>query len=361
MSSNNESLFAGTSGNGVFLSSDDGVNWNAVNSGIENSYIKTVNVINSDVYVGTNWGSYKTNNNGANWLEVYKDFSNFNKFNINSIVVSGSNIFAGTAGNGIFMSSDNGANWTAKNNGLTNNYITCLNNSNLGLLAGTSGGGIFLSTNSGANWVEFNAGLTYKNISTIAVKGDSVFAGSAAGVFQYNPKTFSWTPKNTGLYKAVTTLIFNNSLLLAGTKRGVYLSKDYGTNWTEMSDGLINKQILSLQNFGSNIFAGTEGAGIWKISVNQLTDVPIYENVSNVKLFPNPANNIVQIESGNLSNNNSELTIYDIRGNLVKLINIDSNFGKNTQFNVDDLNNGIYIVELKSAKNITFEKLIIQR
>ncbi len=294
-------------------------------------------------------------------MELYKDFSIFNKFSINSIVVSGSNIFAGTASNGIFMSSDNGANWTAKNNGLTKTNITCLNNSNLGLLAGTSGGGIFLSTNSGANWVEFNSGLTYKIISSIAVNGDSIYAGSDAGVFQYNPKTISWTPKNTGLYKAVTTLIFNNSLLLAGTKRGVYLSKNYGTNWTEMSDGLINKQILSLQNFGSNIFAGTEGAGIWKISVNQLTDVPNYESVSKIKLFPNPAKNIVQIEFGSLINNNSELTIYDIRSNLVKLINIDTNFGEKVQFNVDELSDGIYIIELKSANNITFDKLIIQR
>lgn len=275
--------------------------------------------------------------------------------------MSGSNIFAGTANDGIFMSSDNGANWTEKSNGLTNQWITCLNVCNLGILAGTWGGGIFLSNNNGTSWVEFNSGLTYKNISTIAVNGDSVFAGSAAGVFQYNPKTLSWTPKNTGLYKNVSSLIFDGSLLIAGTKRGVYLSKDFGTNWTEMSVGLINKQILSLQTFGSNLFAGTEGSGIWRISLNQFTDVPNFESVSEVKMFPNPAKNILQIESGNLSNNNSGLTIYDIRGNLVKSISIDSSFGKKVQFNVNDLSDGIYIVELKSANSITYKRLIIQR
>ncbi|MEA3448944.1 MAG: hypothetical protein U9Q98_10955, partial [Bacteroidota bacterium] len=36
---------------------------------------------------------------------------------INSIAISGTNIFAGTW-DGVFLSSDNGQNWTAVNNGL---------------------------------------------------------------------------------------------------------------------------------------------------------------------------------------------------------------------------------------------------
>ena len=37
---------------------------------------------------------------------------------INCIAINGSNIFAGTT-RGVFLSSDNGLNWTQKNNGLS--------------------------------------------------------------------------------------------------------------------------------------------------------------------------------------------------------------------------------------------------
>src|SRR3989304_5391321 len=47
------------------------------------------------------------------------DFSN-----IRTIAVSGNNIIAGTGGAGIFLSTDNGKNWTQKNNGLKDLYVS---------------------------------------------------------------------------------------------------------------------------------------------------------------------------------------------------------------------------------------------
>ena len=41
--------------------------------------------------------------------------------NVKCIAISGSNIFAGTDG-GVFLSSDNGQNWTLKNKGLTGTF-----------------------------------------------------------------------------------------------------------------------------------------------------------------------------------------------------------------------------------------------
>ena len=65
---------------------------------------------------------------------------------ITSIAVSGSNIFAGTFGGGVFLSTNNGTSWSEVNNGLTNQQVTALTISGNDIFAGTNGGGVFLSS-----------------------------------------------------------------------------------------------------------------------------------------------------------------------------------------------------------------------
>jgi hypothetical protein len=52
---------------------------------------------------------------------------------IQAYAVSGNNIFAGTAGAGVFISTDNGANWIPSNAGLgiNNIYAFVINGSNI--------------------------------------------------------------------------------------------------------------------------------------------------------------------------------------------------------------------------------------
>jgi len=81
--------------------------------------------------------------------------------NIEAFAVSGNNIFVGTAGAGIHISSDKGDNWKAVNMGLLVTSIECLAVNGTNIYTGTqrifNGGGggaaIFLSTNDGGNWI----------------------------------------------------------------------------------------------------------------------------------------------------------------------------------------------------------------
>jgi hypothetical protein len=45
---------------------------------------------------------------------------------VTSFAVSGTNLFAGTWGGGVFLSTNNSTSWTAVNTGLTNTYIRSL-------------------------------------------------------------------------------------------------------------------------------------------------------------------------------------------------------------------------------------------
>ena len=90
----------------------------------------------SYIYAGTgSSGIYISSNNGNNWYQ-----SSLNNQQINSIVVDGLNIFAGTY-NGVFVSNDNGSSWVLRNEGLNMLYpsILALSKANGYLFAGTIG------------------------------------------------------------------------------------------------------------------------------------------------------------------------------------------------------------------------------
>ncbi len=80
-------------------------------------------------------------NNDVIWTAADSGITNNT---VNSLAVSGTNLFSGTNG-GVFLSTNSGASWTAENSGLTNTGVAALAVSGTVLYAGTAGGGIFLS------------------------------------------------------------------------------------------------------------------------------------------------------------------------------------------------------------------------
>ncbi|MBK6760512.1 MAG: hypothetical protein IPG73_07375 [Ignavibacteria bacterium] len=97
---------------------------------------------------------------------------------IRCMAVSDTNLFAGTYGSaGVFLSTNNGASWTAVNTGLTNNIVLSLAVSGTNLFAGTEGSGVFRSTNNGTSWTAVRIGLPRINVRSLAVSGTNLFAG----------------------------------------------------------------------------------------------------------------------------------------------------------------------------------------
>ena len=90
----------------------------------------------------------------------------------------GSNLFAGTSGHGVFLSTNSGTSWTAVNSGLSNLNLTSLAVSGTKLYAATSGGGIFFSANNGTSWSAENPGLTNLVVEALAANGTDLFAGT---------------------------------------------------------------------------------------------------------------------------------------------------------------------------------------
>jgi hypothetical protein len=101
--------------------------------------------------------------------------------------VNGSNIFAGTAA-GVYLSTDSGTSWAAVNSGLTNTNIAVqsLAVSGSNIFAATFYSGVFLSTNNGTSWTAVNTGLPANTmVYSLAVSGSNIFAGTWGGGVWY--------------------------------------------------------------------------------------------------------------------------------------------------------------------------------
>jgi len=105
----------------------------------------------------------------AQWVQTNGPYGG----DVYAITALGTNLFCST-NRGVFRSMDNGAIWTEVNSGLTDPNVQALavGPNGIGggnLLAGTYGSGVFLSTDNGTNWSA--TGLTNKIVRALAVSG----------------------------------------------------------------------------------------------------------------------------------------------------------------------------------------------
>jgi photosystem II stability/assembly factor-like uncharacterized protein len=237
-------------------------------------------VKDSNLFAGTDGGGiFLSTNNGLSWTAAN---TNLTATSVYSLAINGSNLFAGTDGAGVFLSTDNGTSWSPAGNGLpirdNEKLIWSLASNGINVFAGT-GDGVYLSTNNGMSWTAVNTGLPIFNraVAPLLVSGANLFAGFfGEGVFVSTNNGSSWTSINTGLsIKIIASLEAIGGSIFAGTFGGpgldgvVFLSTNNGTSWTQVSNGLPKEaSIISLIGSGANLFAGTNNSGVYATSNN---------------------------------------------------------------------------------------------
>lgn len=271
MAANGNDIYVGTSGGGLFRSSNNGSSFSYVNSDLYSTTITAVAIESFGVLAGTGGsGVFVSTNQGANWITRNNGLSNLT---VNSIVSIGQNLFAGTGGGGVFLSVDNGTSWTSMNSGLTNLNVNKLYVSGTKLFAGTSSGG-FVSENNGVSWSNITSTLSNKNIKSILLNGTRIIVGNNSGVFYSDNNGSSWTNPATNTGSATNSLEIVGSVLFAATSNGgCFRSTDNGVNWTTSNNnfGFFNKTGNILLKVGTTIYYGSNGGGLFKSTDNGST------------------------------------------------------------------------------------------
>lgn len=328
-------------------------------------------------------------------------------FNSSNAIISKNIILNNTAsiGGGIFCSNNSPA---ISNNIISNNMasngggIYCSNDGSPAIInnaiynnsASIGGGGIFCDYTYGTPTITNN---TISNNS--AGTGGALFCSLYCSVTLYNTIIFGNTASTSGqqvylddensdpdfyycdVQGGTAAFGLNSGIFYTGIYQNnkdtiplfVSPSAESGAGHGEVTDD------WSLQTVSACINAGTPDttgfglpfmdiSGNPRISASRI-DMGAYEyffpNSINEKptaflmgIYPNPARDIVTVNIVRNSNEAATLNIYNMNASLVKTETMKQN---QQEVNISDLNNGIYLVEIKSDGFTGKQKLIIQR
>ncbi len=288
----------------------------------------------------------------------------------------------------LYKSIDNGINWTSISTNLSKNVytgtqkygtITSIDvsplNSNI-IFVGTDDGNVWKTSNGGINYTKISDFLPNKWVTKVKASPTNVnqvyvtYSGYRYNLFDSNLYVSndlgnSWQDLSANLPNTPLSdieITTNNSLYVA-SDIGVLVSYNLGVNWNLLGSNMPSVIVtdLVLHNPTNYLFASTFGRGVYKIDlaqVNLATNNSDIE-VSNIKVYPNPANDYLyfDIEFDKILDLNVEL--FDTNGKLVqKYILKNNSASKHTiKINIESLQKGIYV--LKINKELKSRKIVI--
>ena len=242
--SNPNTSYAGTSGRGIFRSTDAGQNWTQINNGLGNLYVNDILVSPADpsiVLAGTGRGP-----------------------------------LVGDPGEGLYRSTNQGTSWTSRLAGFIGDIDVSPQNSQVMYAAGAPA--VFRSTNGGADWVQaFTDASVFQNVDMRAVAVSpadtnvvlvgGTTEGGTGSVFRTINGGQAWTRVQDSGIPFVTSVVFsssNSQLAFFGNGQGLWRSRDAGATWGVVFGGPAVLELLRDPLDGNTFYAGTSGQGVFQ-------------------------------------------------------------------------------------------------
>lgn len=215
-------ILVGGNGGGLYLSTNNGAGWSVDTSTIGT---QSVNLITDDVFgnlyvvtrnVFTNTDHiYKSASGTSPWQQIDGPITviTLNNAAINNI--SGDSVLEASTSFGLFLSSDQGASWTQRNNGVASEYISGFLKSNFGTWFTGTSLGLWAKNPTNTSWTKSYPINGYSG--NVAVTGDglgNVYAASgrtSAGgpiLYKSTDNGTSWNPDTAGVSLLRTGVFF---------------------------------------------------------------------------------------------------------------------------------------------------------
>ena len=205
---------------------------------------------------------FQSNFINAQWVKT----SNDSLTHANSLVIHNNVILVATNDNGVYRSTDKGANWSESNNGLPTLFINKIVRDGETIYLTTPGYGIYKSTDIGISWVRIGEGFNdISNVKAIAVRGNNLFVVKDGAVIKSSNGGVSWDSVNTGLgsVDARSIFIIGNEVYTNIYDNGLYRSSIGNINWMNVSAGLSTyyrnvRSMVASPNDSNKIYIGTD-------------------------------------------------------------------------------------------------------
>lgn len=309
LKSDGEILYAGIAVDvnfdwGVYISKDDGANWDKTLT----KKVNCIKLIDNVVYAGGYEGIHFSNDKGTSWLSLSQKLKTFvdevidfsiaenrvlvkgydelvlstnNGDNwiiidekeewgkINAVQITSNNLII-TTDNGLFISSDDGESWSSLSFSLPHqkfNTITCISDT---IYAGGNYGKVIFSSDGGDTWNSFGNAIPYISVYDMVNCGNNLLASTSEGVLYSNNEGETWQninyefpQTNLEYYPLKTISKFATDGLnkvFAATDNGeIFVSNDQGISWIQLYNAFNeSSQIIKMTYADNNLILATK-------------------------------------------------------------------------------------------------------
>ena len=307
---------------GVLQSNDQGESWSLISTAIGNDPILSLagyfDEQTTIIYAESmSNGIYKTSNEGISWLKIYSSGhwsteANFHWESISIDVFDPDIVLFNFWMNGVYKSTDGGANWNIKNRGLYNLWITRLEiskqNPNIFIVTTYGAGSVFKSVDGGNNWFEISEGLNDQRVDSVAIGKYLYASAGAAGIYYSADQGQSWSlGKGMEFADEIMKIRIdprdNNIIYSIDFSGEAYKSVDAGVSWDlifqsnnlgrDIAISPADSKVLFIANGNGGIFKSENGGMSWISQNNGLNG----HHMSGITIDPSDPNIILSVSS----------------------------------------------------------------
>jgi photosystem II stability/assembly factor-like uncharacterized protein len=220
----------------VFKTTDKGTTWTLVNPAGNNVTIGlAVDPRDRSVYAITNGALFKSGDGGASWAVKSGRPQERQFVSLALDPQTPNTIYAGTAGGGVFKSTDAGTTWRAVNSGMesmtpfVSAYALAVDPTTSGTLYASTSSGLFKSTDAATTWNRVNSVSAETPIRALVIAAQTpsaIYAVTSNGLLRSTDGGASWSVVNFGMeassVRALAIDPQNPRTLYAGTSRGLF-------------------------------------------------------------------------------------------------------------------------------------------
>jgi photosystem II stability/assembly factor-like uncharacterized protein len=407
-------FYVGTRDNGIFRTTDGGGTWEPINDGISFPAVQSIVLDPRDsntLYAGTGAfgdgaGVFKSTDGGDTWQWACSGACASIIYDLAIDPITPDTLYAGTEGRGVIMTQNGAMTWQTANVGLLDTMIGAITISpqdHLTVSAGGWIGKVYKSTNAGASWQLANDGLPDYNYSEcLYIRPDdpeTVYLAESGlygqeGIYVSTDAGQSWQSSSEGLVNSYGEFVGVFDLGVDPSDAGILFA---GTNWYAEPLSRSTDAAGSWHPYATDIYpagpaaavgidpfqpamlyAGVFGFGLMSIDETQVgigndghsPGLPLAWSLD--QNYPNPFNPMTtvtfKVPSGVCGKNRVDISVFDIRGHLVKrLVNAELGEGRyevvwdGTDLNGNGVSSGVYIYRLEAAGSFLVRKMVISR
>ena len=365
-----DTLLAGTSAiEAAYVSTNSGTNWEQYRANL-GTRITSFTKFGSDIYAGgvntgVGYGVFKSSNGGLSWTQMSTGLP----VTMNNMVVQDGGILYAATDGGLYKSTNGGGQWNVT--GWTNNAAGVFAQGATMIVSRLSPQRTYRSTNGGTTWDSLGGGLPLNFAArSFATIGSRLFmsgTGSSSTLFVSTDNGANWT-NVTGSTQAVQVLAAGDTVWVNGITP--FYSTNFGQTWTAVNTAGVPGGSFSKIAIGRGWLFGAVGGpgqhGVYRrvlpgAVAGREREIEAVASFALEQNYPNPFNPSTVINYQLPLKSYVTMKIFNLLGQeTATLVNEKKEAGSySVRWNAAGVPSGVYFYRLQTGSFIETKRMVL--